>query len=115
MRTKEFDIHLCFGIPCKRRDHDGFAKLVRHFNCVESVEKAFQVEFSCGDGKYLSDLDKLFMDDKMSEEDFSRYDGQVDLTHPLRVNESGELITHARFQCFVEDGEAWYYLNGRMV
>jgi hypothetical protein len=58
-------------------------RLYRLLGSVEEVEKAFNIEFSCGDGKYISD-----MEDDSSELD--KYDGNVCLSSPPRESNDGK-------------------------
>ena len=43
----------------------------KFFGCVEKIEQLFDIEFSCGDGKFLSEIS----DD---DPEMAKYDGMVD-------------------------------------
>jgi len=67
-----------------------FNKLRKHFDCVEAIEEAFRIEFSCGDGKFASDFfefselgDSLVA--TVTDEELLKYDGQVCLETPPRL------------------------------
>ena len=55
-----------------------FDRLRKLLVSVEDIECSFAIEFSCGDGKYLSDLD--------TKEEIEKYDGNVCLLTPPRLN-----------------------------
>jgi hypothetical protein len=55
-----------------------FDSLQQFLGSVEEIERSFATEFSCGDGKYLSDLD--------THEELEKYDGKVCLLTPPRLN-----------------------------
>jgi hypothetical protein len=55
-----------------------FDRLRELLGSVEDIEYSFAIEFSCGDGKYLSDLD--------TKEEIEKYDGNVCLLTPPRLN-----------------------------
>ena len=63
-----------------------FDRLVKLLTCVEEIEASFDLEFSCGDDKYLSD----FSDD---DPDLEQYDGKVCLETPPRLGCDGDLMT----------------------
>ena len=73
-----------------------FEELWSLFGCVEGIENAFDIEVSCGDGKFLSDIE----DD---EELLDKYDGNVCLKTPPRINETKKLMNGTwRFRVWVE-------------
>ena len=53
-----------------------------YFKCVESIEDSFEIEFSCGDGLFYSDLlsDYVLFDNENQDENLDFYDGKVDIT-----------------------------------
>ncbi len=53
METK-FEAHLIF--PLDVWSQPEYEKLVKYCGSVEDVEQNFEIEFSCGDGKYFSDF-----------------------------------------------------------
>ena len=53
-------------------------RLYKLLGSVEDIECSFAIEFSCGDGKYLSDLN--------TKEEIEMYDGNVCLLTPPRLN-----------------------------
>jgi hypothetical protein len=55
-----------------------FDRLRKLLGSVEDIECSFAIEFSCGDGKYLSDLN--------TKEEIEKYDGNVCLLTPPRFN-----------------------------
>lgn len=85
-------------------------------NGVEDVENKFDIEISCGDGKFLNDLIKPWLDGRMSDEEFRKYDGEVDWGCPPRDFETKKLLSN-RVHSFVvkedKDGYLYYYLDGK--
>lgn len=55
-----------------------FDRLHKLLGSVEEIECSFAIEFSCGDGKYLSDLN--------TKEEIEKYDGKVCLRTPPRFH-----------------------------
>jgi hypothetical protein len=103
-----------------------FNKLRKHFDCVEAIEEAFRIEFSCGDGKFASDFfefsesgDSLVA--TVTDEELLKYDGQVCLETPPRllpikmsmVKEQMEVDKNYIFtiKYFPKFGEEVYYIN----
>lgn len=66
MKTIKIEFDLSKGY-----DHPGVQRLFQFFGNVESFEATFNCEFSCGDGKFLSEL---------SDDELEKYDGYVDWT-----------------------------------
>jgi hypothetical protein len=72
-----------------------FTKLYKFCGSIEDVENDFDVEFSCGDGKYLSDFwswtegDSLVANYHTDEEyeEVAKYDGKVCLKTPPRFRQ----------------------------
>ena len=52
---------------------EDFSDLITWFGCVENIEGLFGIEFSCGDGLFLTDLESDW-------DTFCKYDGLVDAT-----------------------------------
>jgi hypothetical protein len=72
-----FDAWMRFPVTSEY-DHGTFDRLHKLLGSVEDIEYSFAIEFSCGDGKYLSDLD--------TKEEIEKYDGNVCLLTPPRLN-----------------------------
>lgn len=63
-------------------DADNFNKVHRFVGgSIEKVEEKFGVEFSCGDGKYPS---------QVPDSELSQYDGKVSLVFPPPLRETGK-------------------------
>jgi hypothetical protein len=109
-----------------------FNKLRKHFDCIEALEEAFGIEFSCGDGKYFSDFWKWteggalianWPDTIECDEEVAKYDGQVCLNTPPRLNpikmsmvqEQMKANKEYRFtiKYFPKAGVEVYYLNSK--
>jgi hypothetical protein len=98
------DIHNC----------KAFERLCSFFDCVEGAEIAFRLEFSCGDGKYLSDIEN-------NTSELSKYDGLVSLEYPARLNpvkmsQVQEVLKNtARFTIkhYPSAKEVVFYVNGK--
>ena len=102
------DIRLTF--PCDEYDIKNFTKLRKFCDCVEAIENKFGVEFSCGDGKYLSDLD---------DKELEKYDGNVCLTSLPRFFYNGkEFYPNEPYRFTIKidkDEQLRYYLNSKEV
>ena len=72
-----FDAYMQFPATSEY-DLGTFDRLRKLLGSVEEVECSFAIEFSCGDGKYLSDLD--------TKEELEKHDGNVCLLTPPRLN-----------------------------
>jgi hypothetical protein len=72
-----FDAWMRFPV-ISEYDHGTFDRLHKLLGSVEDIECSFAIEFSCGDRKYLSDLD--------TKEEIEKYDGNVCLLTPPRLN-----------------------------
>lgn len=116
------DIYISFP---SERDW-AYNKLRKHFDCVEDVEKAFGIEFSCGDGKFLSDFYQWTTNNEglkcvVSDEDLLKYDGNVCLKTPPRLNALTPSDTIKQLKAnkdyrftikyFEKTGEEVYYIN----
>ena len=91
-------------------------ELIDFCGCVEYIESNFGIEISCGDGKFLSDLWKLWMKGEISKEEFSKYDGEVDWSYPPRDAETGDLLSNRAHSFVVKmDKEEYlhYFLDGK--
>jgi hypothetical protein len=71
-----FDAHMQFPATSEY-DLGTFDRLRKLLGSVEDIECSFAIEFSCGDGKYLSDLN--------TKEEIEKYDGKVCLLTPPRL------------------------------
>ena len=71
-----FDAYINFPATSEY-DLGTFDRLRKLLGSVEDIECSFAIEFSCGDGKYLSDLD--------TKEEIEKYDGNVCLLTPPRL------------------------------
>jgi len=88
-----------------------YIKLWKYFGMVEFIEQAFQVEFSCGDGKFLS---------KVTEEELEKYDGKVCLNTPPRIQATNKLCKLDKPYVFVvkcndKTEEETFYLNSKVI
>jgi hypothetical protein len=72
-----FDAYMNFPATSEY-DLGTFDRLRKLLGSVEAIEQSFAIEFSCGDGKYLSDLN--------TKEEIEKYDGNVCLLTPPRLN-----------------------------
>jgi hypothetical protein len=71
-----FDAYMQFPATSEY-DRGTFDRLYKLLGSVEAIEQSFAIEFSCGDGKYLSDLN--------TKEEIEKYDGNVCLLTPPRL------------------------------
>lgn len=104
-----FDAYLSF--PASEWVEKKVDKLHKLSNCIEGVEIDFDIELSCGDGKFLSDLED-------TEEELN-YDGKVCLQSVPRFRDTKQLFKpnkEYRFTVKVygdDDEEVRFYINGR--
>jgi hypothetical protein len=108
--TTQLDIYLKF--PADDWDEKQYNKLRKACGSVEHVESNFGIEFSCGEGKYLSD--------ELTDEELEKYDGNVSLEDPPRFTESKELFKLNKPYRFTikyseKTEEAVFYLNSKEV
>jgi hypothetical protein len=121
----KLDLNLIFPVVFGQT---AFDKLVKYCGSVEDVEQNFQIEFSCGDGKYFSDLWKWTdggegLHAVGSDEELEKYDGKVCLIVPPRLNvikmsqvvEQLKAHTIYRFvvKYYPKNEEEVYYINSR--
>jgi len=86
--TTIFDLILKF--PCGEEGEELFNKLIKFCGSVEAVESLFGVEFSCGDGKYFSDIFEMVYVGNLVKctydpENVGKYDGKVCLKTAPRI------------------------------
>jgi hypothetical protein len=85
-----FDEYLKFPLPSYMEED--YIALHKACGSIEDIEENFDIEFSCGDGKYLRDLwewsesgDSLKA--VAADEELEKYDGNVCTDHPPRHRE----------------------------
>lgn len=84
-------LDLALRFPCGEAGKELFDKLVKLCGSVEAVESYFGLEFSCGDGKYFSDMFQMeecsnhLVKCTYDPEGVLKYDGQVCLKTAPRV------------------------------
>jgi hypothetical protein len=113
------DVYITF--PTDSETDKSFEKLYKYFGCVENVEEAFDIEFSCGDGKYYSDFHYNWDDYEAAygsneENDVSKYDGCVCLKSPPRMRSTGQILKIDKLYHFTvkyseKNDEEVQYLN----
>lgn len=106
METK-LDLYLTFPLP--EWQEEEFEQLFKHCGAVEQVEEDFNIEFSCGDNLYLSDIEN---DDALLDQ----YDGEVSTDYPPRDRETGKQLALNKQHRFTikyseKSEEAIFYLN----
>lgn len=128
MKVK-LDIALIFPIVFGEKQ---FETLVEYCGSVGEVEENFQIEFSCGDGKYFSDFWKWspggalvanWPDTPEGNEEVIKYDGQVCLETPPRLNSikmsmvPEQMKAHTIYRFAIKysevNKEEIYYINGK--
>lgn len=89
-------------------ESEGMRALTHFLGCVETIEKVFQIEFSCGDGKHMSELD-------MDTEENKKYDGVVDYTHPVLCFKNGHTLPKIHLELISEneEGDCYTKVNGK--
>jgi hypothetical protein len=109
----QLDVYMSF--PADADTEQALNKLHKYFGSVEAVERAFEIEFSCGDGKFLSD-DSDFVD----EEELGKYDGEVCLQSLPQSFILGNLLQANKKYRFTvryyeQTEELAYLFNGKEV
>jgi hypothetical protein len=85
-----FDEYLKFPLPpYMEEDYNALHKAC---GSVEDIEENFDIEFSCGDGKYLSDFWQWMefdnpLEEEAADKELKKYDGNVCTNHPPRHRE----------------------------
>ena len=87
------DIYLQFPLPPYMEED--YVALHKACGSVEDIEENFDIEFSCGDGKYLSDFwEWTESGDALkavaADEELLKYDGNVCTNHPPRERENNK-------------------------
>lgn len=109
MNNNALDIYLSFPLPPHLEEE--YNKLIKFCGSVEHTEEAFEIDFSCGDGKYLPDIE----DD---DQELEKYDGNV-CTHSLpRHRSDGKVFKPNKSYRFSakyleKHEELVYYLNNK--
>lgn len=106
-------LDVCISFPLKENEdcEGGLKELYKFCGTIEDIEKCFDVEFSCGDGKYLSEIE----DD---EAELEKYDGNVcTLTPPIERRDGKELKANVPHNFVVkyseQDEQMVFFLNGK--
>lgn len=91
-------------------DEDIFIDMIHSwFGCVENFENFFEIEFSCGDGLFLTDIDQdvILLD---------KYDGQV-YYNLFRLNDNKKLMKgNYEFRFTYDPDEPYdYFSNPKIV
>lgn len=107
MSNTVFDIYLSF--PITDDQESDFIELHKACGSIEHIEQAFDIEFSCGNDLYLSDIE----DD---EQLLHQYDGEVCTNSMPRHQVDGKEFKSGRpyrFTIKYFDEELVYYLNSK--
>ena len=106
-------------------DDTNYIKLWEYFGSAEAIEQAFDFEFSCGDGKFMSDFwqwseSKEALICTVSDEELENYDGNVCLTTPPRFFETKKLLSVDKphkfvVKCSDKTEEEVFFLNGKEI
>lgn len=100
-----------------------YIKLWKYFGSVEFIEQAYKIEFSCGDGRFLSDFYYWSENEEalictVTDEELNKYDGNVCLKTPPRFRETKKLLNIGKPYTFVvkcsdKTEEEIFYLNSK--
>jgi hypothetical protein len=109
----QVDVWISF--PADTDAEAGYDELHKYFGSVEAIEIAFEMEFSCGDGKFLSN-DSDFADD----EELGKYDGNVCLQSLPQSHILGNLFQANKDYRFTvkyseKTEEEIYYFNRKEI
>lgn len=105
-----------------------FNKLINHCSSIEAIEQNFNIEFSCGDGKFYSDywhwtdggaLIANYHTDEEYEE-VARYDGKVCFKIPPRDANTKQLLKANKCYRFTikylsKTQQETYYINNKKI
>jgi hypothetical protein len=102
-----------------------YIKLLKYLGSVEHIEQAFQIEFSCGDGKFMSDMYKWTENKgalicQVTDEELEKYDGNVCLKTPPKNITTNKLFRVDKpytfvIKCSDKNEEETFYLNSKMI
>lgn len=118
-----FDEYLSFPLPPYMEED--YVALHKACGSVEDIEENFDIEFSCGDGKYLRDLwewsesgDALKA--VVADEELLKYDGNVCTNHPPRQREEKKMFKLNKPYRFTikyseKHEEAVFFLNNKQI
>lgn len=116
----QLDVYLSFPLPSWQEED--YAALHKACGSVEDIEENFDIEFSCGDGKYLRDLWDLWDPQvgNSADEELLKYDGNVCTDHPPRERETNKPFKPNKPYRFTikyseRDEEAIFYLNRKEI
>lgn len=89
---------------------DFFQNLWDLCGCIELIEDLFKIEVSCGDGKFITDLEDF-------SEEMEKYDGEVCLKSPPRFLKNRKLLKGSyRFRLWnPEEGWSDRHLIGKIT
>jgi hypothetical protein len=116
------DISFKFPIEDTLTNQKLFDKLWKFCKGIEGIEIAFDIEFSCGDGKFMSDFWKWSDSGEglcctVSDEELKKYDGEVDLKSLPRFADTKKLFQANKWYRFTvkvdKDEQYHYYLNSK--
>lgn len=107
-----FDAYVSFPATSEY-DAQTLDRLHHLLGSVEQIEIDFEIELSCGDGKFLRDIE----DD---DAELAKYDGNVCYLSPPRFVDTGEVFKLNKDYRFTvknkeygSDTECRFYINGR--
>lgn len=116
------DISFKFPIEDTLTNQKLFDKLWKFCKGIEGIEIAFNIEFSCGDGKFIPDFWKWSDSGEglyctVSDEELEKYDGEVDLESLPRFADTKKLFQANKWYRFTvkvdKDEQYHYYLNSK--
>lgn len=104
------DVYLSFPMP--PHQEEDYVALHKACGSPEHIEEGFDIELSCGDNKYLSDIE----DD---EAELAKYDGNVCTNSVPRNRQTGKPFKVGKPYRFTikyneKSEEAVFYLNSRI-
>ena len=121
--TTQVDVYLKF--PSDAWDEVQYNKLRQACGSVEQIERGFEIEFSCGDGKYIEDFYQWSDNEQairttVTDEELEKYDGNVSLDFPPRFVATKEpLKTNKPYRFTIKYSEKTeevvYYINGKEI
>lgn len=118
-----FDEYLKF--PLSSEHEQDFEELVTMVGSVEKLEECFGIEFSCGDGKYFSNLyswsdNKEGLQASVTDDELLKYDGKVDLDFPPQFQEDQTpFVANRPYRFTIKmrgeegDGELIFFINSK--
>lgn len=103
------DVYLSFPMPPEQEED--FVELHKACGSIEHIEEAFDIDFSCGDNKYLPDIED-------NHDELAKYDGNTCTDSVPRERNDGKVFKpHKDYRFSIKyserDEELVFFLNNK--